>query len=132
MPFVDIANCQSDAHPEFIKHVGRRLKVYCEMSDRAGNLDQNDVTLTHVNRAGNIYCTRALAINHNVLLPDGSLALCCNDFGLANIIGNLEKQSYDEIMLGEKMRSIKRAMHIDLDADLICRKCMFAEEVRNN
>lgn len=132
MPFIDIANCQSDAHPEFIKHVGRRLKVYCEMSDRAGNLDSNDASLTHANKTGNIYCTRTLALNHNVLLPDGSLALCCNDFGLANIIGNLEKQSYDEIMRGEKIRSIKRAMHIDLDTDLICRKCMFADEVDNN
>lgn len=125
-PFIDSANCQSDAHPDILKRTSGKLKIYCEMSDRAGNLDENDASLAHVRTEGPIYCSRAFALNHNILLPDGSLALCCNDFGLDNIIGNLDEKSYEEIMNGEILRDIKRAMHIEIDRDMICRKCMFA------
>lgn len=125
-PFVDVANCQSEAHPEIVKRVQGRLKIYCEMSDRAGNLDENDTSLAHVKTNGAIYCSRAFALNHNVLLPDGSLALCCNDFGLDHVIGNLAEQSYEEIMHGNVIKDIRRAMHIEVEKEIICRKCMFA------
>ncbi len=131
-PFIDVANCQSEPHPEIVKRVRGRLKIYCEMSDRAGNLDEEDPVLTHVNTKGNIYCSRAFGLNHNVLLPDGSLVLCCNDFGLVNILGNLNTQTYDEIMHGEPMRNIKRAMHINIEEELICRKCMFAKKIEED
>ncbi len=130
-PFVDAANCQSEPHPNVVKMTQGRLKIYCEMSDRAGNLDEEDPFLSHVKTAGRIYCSRAIKLNHNVLLPDGSLALCCNDFGLDYILGNLNQQSYEEIMQGESMIRVKRAMHINLEDELICRKCMFAEEIDN-
>lgn len=131
-PFIDVANCQSEPHSEVVKRTQGRLKIYCEMSDRAGNLDENDTALAHVRTEGPIYCSRAYALNHNILLPDGSLALCCNDFGLDNIIGNLSEQSYDEIMHGDVIRNIKRAMHIEIDKDMICRKCMFACKVEKS
>ncbi len=125
-PFVDVANCQSEPHPEIVKRTQGKLKIYCEMSDRAGNLNEDDPSLTHVKKKGAIYCSRAYKLNHNVLLPDGTLTLCCNDFGLDNIIGNLNSQSYDEIMRGEEMINIKRAMNYDINKNIICRKCMFA------
>lgn len=35
---------------------------------------------------------------HNVVLPNGDVSLCCMDYGLEHIIGNLLNQSYEEIM----------------------------------
>ena len=35
---------------------------------------------------------------HNVLMPNGDVSLCCMDYGLDNIIGNLDNQSYEEVI----------------------------------
>lgn len=35
---------------------------------------------------------------HNVLLPNGEVSLCCMDYALENIIGNLWQQSYDDVV----------------------------------
>ncbi len=129
-PFIDNANCQSTPHPEVLKLTEGKLKVYCEMSDRAGNLDKNAGNLTHVHKHGKIRCSRAAAMNHFVLLPDGSLALCCNDFGLKHIVGNLNESSYEQIVRGEEMKRVWLAMTTDGDDDFICRKCYYAVEKR--
>ncbi len=129
-PFVDYANSQFEVHPDVLQFTDRRLKIYCEMMDRAGNLDEDGRELSHVEKKGEIYCGRAVMLNHNVLLPDGSLALCCNDFGLDHILGNLFYNTYEEIMKGEELRHIKRSMHIETDHMILCRKCVFAETIQ--
>lgn len=35
---------------------------------------------------------------HNVLLPNGDVSLCCMDYALENILGNLFTQEYDEVV----------------------------------
>jgi hypothetical protein len=35
---------------------------------------------------------------HNVVLPNGDVSLCCMDYGLKQIIGNLYTQEYDDIL----------------------------------
>jgi len=35
---------------------------------------------------------------HNVVLPNGDVSLCCMDYGLEHIIGNLLDQSYEEVI----------------------------------
>lgn len=131
-PFIDSANCQSEPHEKIVELTAGKLKVYCEMSDRSGNLDESDVVLTHASHDGRIYCDIAYATNHNVLLPDGTVLLCCNDFGMKHVLGNLFESSYKEIINGESHRDIKRAMNIDFSIPLICRKCMFARECNND
>ena len=128
-PFIDTANSQFDAHEAIINITKGRLKIYCEMMDRAGNINDKEGVLAHNKAEGAIFCTRAFSLNHNVLLPDGSLALCCNDFGLEHILGNLTNQTYDEIIHGEVLRGIKRAMQIDSDERIICRNCTYAREI---
>ena len=32
------------------------------------------------------------------LLPNGDVSLCCMDYGLDNIIGNLDQQSYEDVV----------------------------------
>jgi len=33
-----------------------------------------------------------------VLLPNGDVSLCCMDYGLDHIIGNLHKQTYEDVI----------------------------------
>jgi hypothetical protein len=35
---------------------------------------------------------------HNVMLPNGDVSLCCMDYGLKHILGNLYEQDYEEII----------------------------------
>ena len=45
----------------------------------------------HINIRGK--CSR---VYQPVLIPDGRLALCCTDYGLDHVIGDLSKQTWHE------------------------------------
>lgn len=124
--FITTANCQSLPHPDILSITSGKLKIYCEMSDRAGNLDGDSDKLEHFDKRGRIWCTRTVQLNHNVLLPDGTVVLCCNDFGLEHVLGNLGECDYEDLMKSNTMREVKRALTFDESLPVICRKCIFA------
>jgi FkbM family methyltransferase len=79
------------------------------MWDRAGNLSRESllkpdlVPLQHRwNRIehtdGPRTCGCVEHLYHNVLLPNGDVSLCCMDYGLEHIIGNLNSQTYEQIL----------------------------------
>jgi hypothetical protein len=35
---------------------------------------------------------------HNVVLPNGDVSLCCMDYGLKHILGNIYEQEYEDII----------------------------------
>lgn len=63
---------------------------------RAGNVDRPDVIRVNLNGVATCGCQERLY--HNVLLPNGDVSLCCMDYGLNHILGNLYRQSYEEII----------------------------------
>ena len=46
----------------------------------------------------NMTCNCDERLYHNVMLPNGDVSLCCMDYGLKYIIGNLYKQDYEDII----------------------------------
>jgi len=60
-----------------------------------------------------------------VLLPNCDVALCCNDFGLRHVLGNLLKQSYEEITASPEFRKVKAGRY-RMNGDTLCRSCTFA------
>ena len=99
------------------------------MSDRAGNIDNAENKLKGGYNNGRICCERADNLDHNVLLPDGTVVLCCNDFGMEHVLGNLLNQDYCQILKSESMRQIKRGMNLDESIPILCRKCMYAKKI---
>ncbi len=95
---------------------------------------RNLITYMH-DRAGNVECrphktigtqcrltcmTSQRAMDHNVLLPDGTVIMCCMDYGMTGAFGNLFEQSYDEVLNSEAAK----AMRATLDkGESICRHC---------
>lgn len=61
-----------------------------------------------------------------ILLPDGSLILCNNDYALKHVLGNLYKTNYKSIMRNKVMSKIKQSMMCKNDDYLLCRDCEFA------
>jgi hypothetical protein len=94
----------------------------------------NDDTAGLISRAGNIGKkigkTGALrcsamgdVMDHNVLLPNGNVVLCCCDYSLKHVLGNLTTQTWSSLFTGEEYLSVKRGLAGDESIPLICRSC---------
>ncbi len=125
-PFIDMANCQSEPHPDVVQAIQNKVVISWNLIDRAGNIDGDEVAV-QCKDVGRFYCSRAADLNHTVLLPNGDIVLCCMDYGLKHVLGNLLRQSYDEIMCGREMLRIKEAMNGK--GDVLCRHCTAAKEI---
>lgn len=69
-------------------------------------------------------CKSTPFYDRNVLLPNGDVVLCCMDYKLKHVIGNLLKESYQEIMEGEKLGEIIKMNEADgFDKCSICKSC---------
>lgn len=96
-----------ELHPA-IKHIFASAPYY-QMYSRAGNLFREAVlkpqlvtlkdrwdAVMHPDKNRTCGCVEHLY--HNVLLPNGDVSLCCMDYGLDHIIGNLYEQSYESVI----------------------------------
>lgn len=80
---------------------------------RAGNVFDRDRSL------GSFICDPAgRDFNHNVVLPNGDVYICCMDYGLKHNMGNLFTTGYDEL---DREKLVK--MSLQRNSDIICRKC---------
>jgi len=87
--------------------------------DRAGLVDNGKRQIEH-NKG--VFCITNM--QHPVLVPNGDMYVCCQDFGLQEKTGNLLEQTYDEIMNGEKIKELRRK--ISCGEETICKKCIMA------
>lgn len=112
-------------HPDVEKITGPVPDGSKSLISRAGNLkDFFTQKLT-----GRIQCSMAPdKINHNVLLPNGDVLLCCMDYGHKHVIGNLLEQSYDSLFESEEYKSVMAGLEND-NSDILCRSCEIAERV---
>ena len=46
----------------------------------------------------NVICNCEEKLYHNILLPNGDVSLCCMDYSLSHILGNLYKENYNDIL----------------------------------
>lgn len=92
-----------------------------EMIDRAGNLESDEVE--HYSIEGSVSCnTCGWRLNHNILLPDGRVLLCCNDYGMKHVLGNLLYVDYEALFKGEEYIRVCNAM-VTGDGDILCKSC---------
>ena len=98
-------HCLGDLHPELSDlqnhfYVGMR-----DINSRAMNilLEKKGKVPDEINIRGN--CSR---VYQNVLLPDGSLSLCCQDYGLDEIMGNLLENTWEEYINSEHVKEVRK------------------------
>lgn len=95
----------------------RNLITY--MHDRAGNVDCRPHKYIHPDL--NLWCiTSGKGMNHNVLLPDGTVIMCCMDYGMTAVFGNLFKQTYNEVLYSETACRTRATL---TKGESICRHC---------
>jgi len=99
--------CMGTVHSD-IRHVFSEAPVY-DMWSRAGNLLGESIMkpelLNRKDEYKSVYhgeqpmtCGCLEKMYHNVMLPNGDVSLCCMDYGLEHILGNLLEQSYEDII----------------------------------
>lgn len=71
-------------------------------------------------KRGVIGCKRQL--QNNVLLPNGDVLLCSNDYGMKHVLGNLLSSNYDSLFEGNELKKIRRGQQ-DESIDILCRNC---------
>lgn len=76
--------------------------------------------LRHIRIPGEIpLCGKMFCGN---LLPNGDLCLCCDDYGLQHVFGNLLTEDYPKIYEGERFQKFM-ADCLDPNSEVICRYC---------
>lgn len=60
--------------------------------------------------------------HHNILLPNGDVALCHMDWSLKHILGNLLDMDYSQLHQGKAFNEIMAALD-DPEAGILCRQC---------
>ncbi len=121
-------SCHGPLHRDVAELLRGRYPVMDTMVDRAGNLAEGLSVASPA--TGPIMCARAGRIlNRNVLLPDGRVALCCMDYGLQHVLGNLLDVTYDEVLYGAAANQVRAAMDDESQA-LLCRNCTVAVPFR--
>ncbi len=120
-------SCHADIHPAIKDAVPKDSKLITQIHNRAGNLE--DAHVISKTNQGEIVCINCeTQLHHNVLLPDGTVLLCCMDYGMQHTLGNLLKQSYDEIVQSEEALRIRQGLKDDT-ADILCRNCVNARNI---
>lgn len=126
-PYVTGFSCHAGIHPDIVSKIPEDSKLITELHDRAGNVESEYVE-SKCNK-GTIVCINCdNSIHHNVLLPDGTVLLCCMDYGMKHILGNLLTQSYEEIHESEEAKRIIRGMADDRE-QILCRTCVNARNI---
>ncbi len=97
----------------------RQRNMITFMHDRAGNVE--DRQHRNIGPDRRLRCmTSGRAMDHNVLLPDGTVLMCCMDYGMTGVFGNLFEQSYEEVLHSEAAEKMRGTL---IKGESICRHC---------
>lgn len=115
--------------PDEIKTIiGMDVKA-SEMVNWAGNIDFGRKTDRII---GPILCTMNRSKNNRdippIILPNGDTVLCCKDWSMDYVLGNLLDCSYDELFQSKTYNEVIKKMQSEND-DILCRNCEFALSV---
>lgn len=95
---------------------------------RAGSLSINEknrnITINKNENLKPVTCKSTPFYDHNVLLPNGDVVLCCMDYSLKHIIGNLLNNEYDDLYLSDEMiKVMKENKKPEYSKCSICKSC---------
>ena len=109
-------------HPEVQQLIKKRISR-TNMLSRAGNLKGKMSPPVPPKLKGPIRCRSAGNLfNHNVLLPNGDVLICCMDYGMQHILGNLISSNYASLFSGKEFYELQKSLNDD-SFDILCRHC---------
>ena len=120
-------------HPDLQPFVGRLPGWVGHTRADSLNLEQIEgqpISMTPHN-VFSLTCKSTPFYDRNVLLPNGDVVLCCMDYDLKHIIGNLLTQTYEEIMQGKPLQDLIEINESpEFSKCSICKACENVVELR--
>ena len=119
-------SCHGTVHPAVRLLVEKaNIPVNNQMYDRAGNVHETCDISGGAIKQGPIICRwcGGNALDKNVLLPDGTVLLCCMDYGMEFPLGNLLDQSFAEISEGAAKKQYRALLESTQQGMILCRIC---------
>lgn len=92
---------------------------FADTHHRSGNVRSRG-WLKLPRRHGVIGCKRNL--RNNILLPNGDVLLCCQDYGMKHVLGNMNFSSYDSLFQGSEYLALREGQKNGA-VDILCRYC---------
>ena len=113
--------------PPKIKQIVGVKNPRLEMHDRAGNNETGGKT---PKKYGPILCRRAFkngvnTLDDNYLMPNGDVCLCCQDYGMDHVLGNLVSLDYSSLFQSKEFQNVRDKLS-QYDSDIMCRTCNFS------
>jgi pyruvate-formate lyase-activating enzyme len=111
------------------RFAGSRFEVkYFEVMDRAGYLQIGLRPPVPHQRLCGCDNVGSRPLQHLHITPQGKCVLCCEDYDAKYVVGDLTRQSVDEVLAGPAMALMRRWVYGLEEApdDFICRGCTFA------
>jgi Iron-sulfur cluster-binding domain len=115
-------------HPELQSMVGQLQGWVGHTRADSLNTEQvagQPISITPMNTFS-LTCRSTPFYDRNVLLPNGDVVLCCMDYNLKHIIGNLLTQSYEEIFKGKPLQDL-----IEINESPEFNKCSICKSCEN-
>ena len=134
---IDYYSCHGTVSPMVERLLDKEKYAGISLGDRAGNLDlkrSDKEGRTGGIKYGTITCYHGSEAQVGgwapVMFPDGSLVLCCQDYGMKHVLGNLINQSWREICEGEEYQKFINGLK-DETIDILCRHCSDARVIED-
>lgn len=116
-----------------LAHLRLRLRRHgWKPNSRAGSLDDALIASetaqpTTPRHAMPIQCSRDPGYDNNILLPNGEVLLCCQDWSKKHVLGNYFDQSYYDLFAGPEMTAIRvDNLKAEFSERSLCRQCVHA------
>jgi radical SAM protein with 4Fe4S-binding SPASM domain len=106
-------------HPDLQDILAHQDVIVYKPHSRAGNIEIQGRQEPHFLR-GRIGCSRGL--KQNVLLPNGDVLLCCMDYGMKHVLGNLVEMEMNALYQDKIFQEIQAGL-LDDSMDILCRRC---------
>lgn len=76
-------------------------------------------------KTGKIRCsaTEPGTLNHNVLLPNGDVVICCCDYNIEHIFGNLLVSDYASLFTSQEYQRVMKGLNENESMNITCRRC---------
>lgn len=121
-------SCHGEIHPAVQNYLKSDRAYSNLMMNRAGNLNCGQAS----NPKGKIVCMVGTIGGYGnwtpEILPDGTMLLCCMDYGMKHVLGNLLTMTVKKILEDVEYRKVQAGME-DEQLDILCRKCSGAVEL---
>ena len=109
----------SGPHPDLRDILAGREVIVFNPHSRAGNVEIRGRRKPSGLR-GRIGCSRGL--KQNVLMPNGDVLLCCMDYGMRHVLGNLVEADLAALYQSRTFREVQAGL-LDDKMAILCRKC---------